>query len=71
MIIAIPVGLVVANMHEEGFFDTTKKSILILICGVNSFRRLEEEDMEDVYRETRENKLTEQELEASPKETEK
>ena len=71
MIVAVPLGLVAYNMHEEGFFDTAKKSVLILICGVNSFRRLEEKDMEDVYRETRENNLMDQEPSAAQKEIEK
>lgn len=45
MIIAVPIGIIFANMYEEGVFDTTKNSIRILLAGVNNFRRLEEEDM--------------------------
>ncbi len=45
MIIAVPIGIIFANMYEEGVFDTTKNSIRILLAGVNHFRRLEEEDM--------------------------
>ena len=48
MILAVPVGIILQNMNEEGLFDTTKNSIRILIAGVNRFRRLEEEDLEDI-----------------------
>ncbi len=45
MIVAVPIGLVVLNMYEEGAFDTTRNSFLILLSGLNSFRRLGEEDL--------------------------
>lgn len=45
MILAVPLGLILFTMYEEGVFDTTRNSILILIAGVNRFRRLEKEDM--------------------------
>lgn len=45
MIAAVPIGLIVMTMIEEGVFDTTKKSILILLAGINRFRKLEKEDM--------------------------
>lgn len=48
MIIAVPIGLIVVNMYEEGAFETTKNSIRILVAGLNRFRRLEPEDMEVV-----------------------
>ncbi|MBQ2804091.1 MAG: sporulation integral membrane protein YtvI [Lachnospiraceae bacterium] len=48
MIIAVPVGLIVYTMYEEGVFDTTRDSLLILWAGVNRFRRLDKEDMEVV-----------------------
>ena len=32
-------------MYEEGAFDTTRNSFLILLSGLNSFRRLGEEDL--------------------------
>lgn len=46
MIVAVPLGLIVYTMYEEGAFDTTKNSILILVNGMNRFRRLESEDLE-------------------------
>ncbi len=45
MIVAVPIGLIVYNMYQEGAFDTTKNSILILVAGVNHFRKLEKQDM--------------------------
>lgn len=50
MIIAVPIGIVVKNMYEEGAFETTRKSIQILFCGFNNFRRLGSEDMAGVSR---------------------
>ncbi len=47
MIVAVPIGLIVYTMYQEGAFDTTKNSVLILVNGVNRFRRLEKEDLED------------------------
>lgn len=45
MIIAVPLGLIVFSMYEEGAFDTTKKSIFILVNGINRFRRITPADM--------------------------
>lgn len=48
MIIAVPLGLLVYTMYQEGTFDTTKNSLLILVSGINRFRRLQKEDLADV-----------------------
>ena len=48
MIIAVPIGLLVYTLYEEGAFDTTRNSILILIAGINHFRRLETEDLSEI-----------------------
>lgn len=48
LIMALPIGIILINLYEEGVFDTTKKSIDILIAGFNSFRRLDDEDVEIV-----------------------
>lgn len=45
MIAAVPLGLIVYTMYQEGVFDTTKKSVLILVAGINHFRKLRTEDM--------------------------
>lgn len=50
MIVAVPIGLIVYTMYEEGAFDTIRNSILILVNGLNRFRRLEPEDLTDVKR---------------------
>lgn len=48
MIIAVPIGIIIVNMYQEGVFDTTINSIRILLAGINNFRRLEDEDMAGV-----------------------
>lgn len=45
MIVAVPIGLIVYTMYEEGAFDTTKNSVLVLVAGLNNFRKLKSEDM--------------------------
>lgn len=46
MILAVPAGIIVANMYQAGFFDTTIASVRILIEGFNRFRRLEEDEIQ-------------------------
>ncbi len=48
MILAVPLGLVVYSMYREGVFDGVKDSVLILVAGINRFRRLRREDMFEV-----------------------
>lgn len=48
MILAVPIGIIIYTMYQEGAFDTTVNSLKILIAGVNQFRRLTEEDMEQI-----------------------
>ncbi len=50
MIVAVPIGLIIATMYEEGVFDTTKNSVLILLSGINNFRKLQKEDLEDIIK---------------------
>jgi sporulation integral membrane protein YtvI len=45
MIVAVPVGLIVSTMYQEGAFDTTKNSIRIIVDGVHDFRQLTEDDI--------------------------
>lgn len=56
MLLAIPVGIVVYTMYQEGIFDTTINSAKILINGINNFRRLTDEDMADIDRTDHEHK---------------
>ena len=60
MILAVPIGIIVVNLYEEGVFDTTKQSVQILVAGFNQFRKLRpedtaivaeyEEEVESIYR---------------------
>jgi hypothetical protein len=43
MIVALPLGIIVINLYQGGVFDTTKRSVAILIEGINRFRRIEGE----------------------------
>lgn len=64
MIIAVPIGIIVLNLYEEGVFDTTLNSLKILYVGISNFRRLTAEDMEEVENyKKREEKGKEQERE--------
>lgn len=45
MLIAVPVGIVVVNMNDAGFFDVPKQSVGILVAAVNRFRKLDDDDL--------------------------
>lgn len=45
MILAVPIGIIIVNLYEEGVFDTTKQSLQILAAGFNKFRRIRPEDI--------------------------
>ena len=47
MIMAVPLGLLLYTLYEEGAFETTQKSVLILIAGINRFRKLKPHDMDE------------------------
>lgn len=56
MILAVPIGIILINLYEEGAFDTTRQSLRILMAGFNHFRRIRPEDMavvEEYERETK------------------
>ncbi|MBR4993265.1 MAG: sporulation integral membrane protein YtvI [Lachnospiraceae bacterium] len=48
MLLAIPVGIVAYTMYKEGIFDTTINSAKILVNGINNYRRLTKEDLEEI-----------------------
>lgn len=48
MIVAVPVGLLLYSLYQDGAFETTVNSVMILIAGINRFRRIDEEDMREV-----------------------
>lgn len=45
MLVAVPVGIIIVNMNDAGFFDTPKQSVKILVASVNNFRKLNEDDL--------------------------
>ncbi|MDE7200248.1 MAG: sporulation integral membrane protein YtvI, partial [Lachnospiraceae bacterium] len=73
MILAVPIGIILVNLYEEGAFDTTRQSLRILVAGFNHFRKIRPEDMtvveeyeretKDIYKqETEQKKAVEQQL---------
>ncbi len=56
MIIAVPLGLLLYTLYAEGVFDTTKNSMLILVSGINRFRKLQPKDMEGIEEDCAERK---------------
>lgn len=62
MILAVPLGLLLYTMYEDGAFDTTRDSILVLVAGINRFRRLDREDMSEVAAAASQNQETKQDL---------
>ena len=64
MIVAVPIGIIVLNMYEEGVFDTTINSLKILYASISNFRHLNDEDMEAVriYRELEKQRKEKQEM---------
>lgn len=56
MILAVPVGIILVNMYQAGFFQTTIDSLKILIYGFNHFRHLTEEDKKEIRLSERKNK---------------
>ena len=59
MIIAVPIGIILLNMYEEGVFDTFLDSLKILYASLSNFRHLTQEDMEAVriYKEQEKNRI--------------
>ena len=56
MILAVPIGIILVNLYEEGAFDTTRQSLRILTAGFNHFRKIRPDDMavvEEYERETK------------------
>ncbi len=53
MIIAVPIGIIVLTMYEEGVFDTTIDSMKVLYASISNFRHLNDEDMKavQIYRD--------------------
>lgn len=62
MIVAVPIGLLIYSLYQDGAFETTKNSVLILVAGVNRFRRLDREDMTEVEEMARRNETAAEKL---------
>ena len=61
MIVAVPVGLIALTMYQQGALQTTKDSVKILAAGINHFRRLKPEDMDEVRQmQERDRRLSEE-----------
>lgn len=56
MLIAVPLGILIVNMNEAGFFDTPKNSFRILLHNFNTYRQLNDEDLHTL--ESDENSLS-------------
>ena len=63
MIIAVPIGIIVLTMYEEGVFDTTIDSMKVLYASVSNFRHLNDEDMKavQIYRDRKRLKVNNKE----------
>lgn len=46
MIAALPIGIILLNLYQAGAFDTTQKSLRILLYGIKRFRSLEPDVLE-------------------------
>ncbi len=71
MILAVPIGIILVNLYEEGVFDTTRQSLRILVAGFNHFRKIRPEDMavvEEYERETKDIYKQEEEQERAAEE---
>lgn len=53
MLLAIPIGIIIYTMYEEGVFDTTINSAKILVYEINKFRKLTDEDLDEIKSEKR------------------
>lgn len=55
MILAVPIGIIFISLYEDGIFDTAKTSVMILIDGVNRFRKYTPEEYPESTKEKRDN----------------
>ena len=63
MIIAVPIGIIVLNMYQEGVFDTFLNSLKILYASLSNFRHLTDEDMRavDIYKDLENKRIQDRE----------
>ena len=70
MIIAVPLGLLAYTMYQDGVFDTTRSSLMILVAGINRVRRLDGKDLGEVEEMEKHNRETLDRMEALRREEE-
>lgn len=46
MIAALPIGIIIMNLNNEGVFDTPKNSVKLFVKKLNAFRKLDKEDLD-------------------------
>ncbi len=56
MILAVPIGLLAYTLYQDGAFETTINSVMILAAGINRFRSLKKEDLSEVGEMAAENR---------------
>ena len=62
-------ALPIYTMYEDGAFETTKNSVLILVAGVNRFRRIGQEDLAEVEEMGRRNREAAEKIRGMGEET--
>lgn len=48
MIVAVPLGILVSTLYKEGVFQTTEQSIILLTGRINSLRKYDEKELEEI-----------------------
>ena len=48
MILAVPLGILAATLYREGVFKTTEQSVRLLLGRINSFRKYDETELEEL-----------------------
>lgn len=57
MIVAVPLGMIVLAMNEAGFFDNSKKSLIILWNGLQNYRKYGEENSREIFMQNTEEEV--------------
>lgn len=48
MIVAVPLGILVATLYKEGVFKTAEQSVILLIGRINALRKFDEKELDEV-----------------------
>ena len=48
MILAVPLGILATTLYKEGVFETTERSLRLLFGRINSFRKYDQEELEEI-----------------------